>query len=276
MNISISDRNDFYAYLREVGYYGLDVPFESVEKKEFILSDEYAEHIAKKGERIADAGLRVCQTHLTYYPGHEEPIGNGTYEEFEDYMLPMLIKEIRLTKTLNCRVCVLHPYFEGDKEKSRRGNIKLLSKLLPVAEESGVILAMENIYGNDYADVHISTYEDFMFYMDHFKNPWLGICLDTGHAVILRQDPVELFKKLKKYIAALHLHTTVESIDMHAIPYTLPYCDIKWNDLYGEIANSEYQGSFNMELGPNSKLSDDAKKAFYLLAYKTAKTIIGE
>ena len=84
MKISISDKNNFYPYLNEVGYYGLDVPFEDFDKKEFILSDEYTDIIAKKAESIADAGLKVCQTHLTYYPGHLKPIGNGSYEEFEE------------------------------------------------------------------------------------------------------------------------------------------------------------------------------------------------
>lgn len=276
MNISISDKNNFYTYLSEIGYYGLDVPFEDFDKKEYILSDEYTDYITKKAESIANAGLKVCQTHLTYYPGHLKPLGNGTYEEFEDYMLPILIREIELAKLMNCKVCVLHPYFEADKTASRLGNIKLLSKLLSAAKECGVIVAMENIYGDDYIDAHISTYEDFMFYMDHFKDPSLGICLDTGHAIILKQNPVDLFKKLKKYIVGLHLHTTIDTIDLHAIPYTVPYGEPNWKELYNEMINSEYPGTLNFELTPHRNLSDEAKKAYYLLAYKTAKTIMGE
>ena len=276
MNISISDKNNFYTYLSEIGYYGLDVPFEDFDKKEYILSDEYTDYIAKKAKDIADAGLKVCQTHLTYYPGHLKPIGSGTYEEFEEYMLPILIKEINLAKLMNCKVCVLHPYFETGKEGSRLGNIKLLSKLLPVAEECGVIVAMENIYGDDYIDVHVSTAEDFMFYMEHFKSSNLGICLDTGHAVILKQDPLNLFRKLKDHIVAMHMHTTIDTIDLHAIPYTVPYGETNWCELYNEMKASGYPGTLNFELTPHRKLSDDAKKAYYQLAYETAKTIMGE
>ena len=277
MDISICDKNIFYAYLNEIGYCGLDVPFENFDKKDFILSDEYTEYIVQKSKTISAAGLKVCQTHLTYYPGHIKPIGNGTYEEFEDYMFPVLAKEIELTKLMDCKVCVLHPYFERDKNGSRSGNIKLISKLLPVAEECGVILAIENIYGDQYSDAHISTYEDFMFYMDYFKSPYVGICLDVGHSIILKQNPVELFKKLKNYIAALHLHTTVENVDLHAIPYTTSYCEkIDWVELYQEINSSEYAGTLNFELRPPIQLSDEAKKAYYLFAYKTAKTIMGE
>ena len=273
MNISICDRNDFYPYLKEIGYYGLDVSFDSFAKRDFILSEEYFDFIADKYERITAAGLSVCQTHLTYYLGRDDI----TYQEFEESMLPVVIKEIELTKMLDCKVCVMHPYIGKNKTHSRECNILFLSKLLPFAIKHNVVLAIENTYaGESYGDSYISTYEDFMFYIDHFKTPSLGICLDTGHAVIRKQNPVELFKKLKKYIVALHLHTTTENIDMHAIPYTIPYGEkIEWVALYREIKASEYRGTFNLELKPSSKLSDEAKKAYYLLAYETARTIMG-
>lgn len=271
MNISICDRNGFYKELKEIGYYGLDFAFDSFFKREFILSDEYFDFIMEKYKRISDEGLKVCQTHLTYYSGE-----NGTYKEFEESMIPMLIKEIELTKVLNCKVCVLHLYIGQNREVSHTCNIQLLSKLIPVAEKNGIILAIENTYdGESYGDSYICTYEDFVFYMDYFKTPSLGICLDTGHAVIRKEDPVELFKKLKKHIVALHLHTTTENIDMHAIPFTLPYGEkIDWYELYKEISDSEYPGTFNLELRPSSELNDTAKKAYYLLAYETVKTIM--
>lgn len=275
MEISISDKGIFYPYLKEIGYCGLDVSFGSFDKKEWILSEEYTNHIRQKFQSITDAGLMVCQTHLTYYPGHIPPLGNGSYQDFEEYMLPMLIKEIELTALMHCGVTVLHPYFEKDKAATRQGNIQLLSKLLPFAKKHKVILAIENIFAFNHNDAHLSTPEDWMFYIDHFQSPYLGICLDTGHAVILKQNPVALFRELKDHIVALHLHTATANIDMHAVPYTTSYGEqIDWDALYQEIMTSPYSGTFNLELGPSSKVSDAAKKAYYLFAYETAKTII--
>lgn len=273
MNISISDKDCFYEYLKELGFYGLDVPFDSFSKRDFILSDEYYGFIMEKYKKITEAGLVVAQTHLTYYLGE-----NGGYTEFEESMLPILVKEIGLTKELNCKVCVLHLYIGENLEESRKANVQLISKLLPVAEENNVTIAIENTYnGECYGDSYIDTYENFMFYMDYFKNPNLGICLDSGHAIIRKQDPVELFKKLEKYIVALHLHTTTENIDMHAIPLTLPYGEkIRWNEFYKLIEASSYKGTFNLELRPSSRLNDKAKKAYYMLAYETVQTIIYE
>lgn len=274
MNISICDKDVLYSYLSKIGYSGLDVVFNEFDEREYILSAEYTEYIKEKYEKITKSGLVVSQTHLTYYPGHLEPIGNGTYQEFEDYMLPIFIKEIELTKIMNCKVCVIHLYFEKDKSASREGNIKLLSKLLPYAEKNDVVIAIENIYGNNYADIHLTTKEDLMFYIDFFKSKFLGLCLDTGHSVILKQDPVKLFEEIKDHIVALHLHTTVENVDLHAIPYTVSYCEsIDWDKLYRQIRSSNYSGPLNFELMPPDNLSEEAKKAYYLFAYETARSI---
>ena len=51
--------------------------------------------------------------------------------------------------------------------------------------------------------------------------------------------------------------------------------EFEWAALYREIMASEYRGTFNLELKPPSKLNDKAKKAYYLLAYETARTIMG-
>lgn len=272
MNISISDRNCLYEYLKELGYYGLDVPFESCSKRDFILSDDYYDHIAEKYKRITDSGLKVCQTHLAYDTGED-----GAYEWFDEFVFPVLSKQIEMTKVLNCKVCVLHLRVRDNREESYKYNTYRISKLLPVAEKNGVIIAIENTYsgGEAYEESYISSYEDFMYYMDYFKSPSLGICLDTGHAVIRKQNPLELFRKLKKYIVAMHLHTTTENYDLHAMPFTLPYGEkIDWFELYKEISESEYPGTLNFELRPSLELSEAAKKAYYLLAIETAKTIM--
>ena len=100
MNISISDKDCFYEYLKELGFYGLDVPFDSFSKRDFILSDEYYDFIMEKYKQITEAGLVVAQTHLTYYLGE-----NGGYTEFEESMLPILVKEIGLTKITIKPIC---------------------------------------------------------------------------------------------------------------------------------------------------------------------------
>lgn len=98
----------------------------------------------EKYNRISAAGLKVCQTHLSYDTGED-----GTVKKFEENVLPALGKEIELTKAFNCKVCVLHLSIRENKEVSQKYNIQRLSRLIPVAEKHGVILVIENTYNGE-------------------------------------------------------------------------------------------------------------------------------
>jgi sugar phosphate isomerase/epimerase len=190
-------------------------------------------------------------------------------------MLPILQKEITLAGKMNCRTVVMHPYFEEDRENSQAGNIALISKLLPTLEENNVILSLENIYGFRYCDIHLSTAEDLLFYTDYFRSPFVGICLDTGHAIIRGQKPVEMMRQIGKQLTAVHLHTTVRTTDLHSIPYCIGYEEkIDWKEVAAELRAIGYQGTFNMEVRPSVKLTDKATESYYQLAYDVAKGIL--
>ena len=274
MNISVTDNSrDIFTELKEIGFYGLDVGFAEYSAREQILAGDFGS-FPKKYQLIKNAGLKMCQTHLTYYPGHLKPLGNGTYKDYEDYMLPMFIKEIEFASYMNCRTAVMHPYFEKSKENSRNGNLTLIEKLLPVLEKNNVILSVENIFGPNYTDVHHTTADDLLFYAEHFNSPYLGICLDTGHAVTLNQNPIEMLKAVKNHLTALHVHRTVPGQDMHLIPYFDGRYD--WNEFYDILAASDYKGTFNMELVAPRNVSRDAVIAHYRLAYEMAKSIVNK
>ena len=275
MKISIqADYEGFFPDIKKAGSDGVDLSLAHFDMQDVMLTDQYTEFIMKKYQALKGLGLAVCQTHLAYWPGHLKPIGDGTYEAFEERMLPLFRRGIELTGAMGCRACAIHLYFEKDREKSRQGNIALITKLLPVLEKNQVILSIENIFGPGYSDVHLSGAADLLFYIDYFKSPYLGVCIDTGHALIRGQQPVKMLKKLQKYVTALHLHTTIPTTDMHAIPYFVGYEErIDWNEFYRILEKSPYQGSFNMEVRAPSKVGHRANVAFYQLAHAVAEEI---
>lgn len=278
MKISIADCDKkFYPLLKEIGFCGVDVPFTSYKNRDLILSDEYTESVMSKYKAVTDAGLKVCQTHLSYFPSHGEPIGSGTYEEYEEYMLPILEKEIMLVSQMGCRRAVLHPYFADNLENSRRGNVSLISKLLPTLEKYDVILCIEIIYGPKYGEAFVSTAEDLKYYTDHFSSPYVGICLDTGHSIIRGQDPLEMLGTLGRAVKAFHLHTTMPGMDLHAVPYSTSYYDrVKWDEFYALMCELGFDGTFNMEVRPTPKMGDAAMAAYFRYAYDTAYGIINK
>lgn len=277
MKISVAcESPKYFPAIKNAGFDGIDFSFETYDKREYILSKGYTDEILASYATLEQMGLQVFQTHLTYYPGHIPPIGNGTYGDFEEFMLPILEREIELTAALNCRCAVVHLYFEKDREKSRTGNISLIEQLIPSLKKYGVVLSVENIYGPEYSDAHLSIAEDLTYYCDYFGDDHIGVCLDTGHAIIRGQQPVNMLIEMGERLRAVHLHTTVPQIDLHSIPYCTSYGEsVDWNKFYAVLSDINYSGTFNLEVRPPENMSDGVISAYYKLAYEIAKGIVG-
>jgi sugar phosphate isomerase/epimerase len=73
----------------------------------------------------------------------------------------------------------------------------MLKKLLPAAEDNGVVLAMEN---------HIDlTADEMVDLISTIDSPWLGVCLDTGNNLRLHEDPLVVAAKLAPLAQATHV-----------------------------------------------------------------------
>jgi sugar phosphate isomerase/epimerase len=73
----------------------------------------------------------------------------------------------------------------------------MLRKLLPAAEDHGVVLAMEN---------HIDlTADEMVEVVRGLDSPWLGVCLDTGNNLRLFEDPLAVAAKLAPLARATHV-----------------------------------------------------------------------
>ena len=276
MKISVRDPNveSFYPILKEIGYDGVDVSFSKWDQREYILSSSFKEDYIKKYERLTAAGLTVIQTHLTYYPGHFEPLGDGSYEAFEEYMLPIMLQELEVTAMMRCSTAVLHPFFDVSRVVSREGNMKLFGKLLPAAERYGIMLAAENIYCKGHGEAFLTTAEDLLYYTERIESQNFGICLDVGHAVTRKQEPAAMLRALGSRVKALHLHSNVSDRDLHLPPMMVRYVD--WVELYGVLENVGYQGAFNMEISPPKQMNRKTAVDYYTMAHGIATGLISK
>jgi 3-oxoisoapionate decarboxylase len=79
--------------------------------------------------------------------------------------------------------------------KRRLGS--MLKKLMPAAEDHGIILALEN---------HIDlTADEMTELITSINSPWLGVCLDTGNNLRLHEDPLVVAEKLAPFARATHV-----------------------------------------------------------------------
>ena len=73
----------------------------------------------------------------------------------------------------------------------------MLKKLLPAAEDHGIILALEN-----HIDLMADEMVDLIASLD---SPWLGVCLDTANNLRLHEDPLVVAEKLAPFVRATHV-----------------------------------------------------------------------
>ena len=273
MEISSKISEKYLSVTAEIGFRGTDESFLHYNERERILTAEYTQEVLNKYEKIRAVGMRVCQTHMSYLPSHRPRMDE--YAEYEAYFMPLYEKEIALTAQMGCPTTVMHPYFTEESAKSREVNVRLIERMLPLLEKNGVILSLENIYGAGYGEAHHSTAEDMLYYAEYFRSPYVGICLDTGHAVVRGQNPSEMLTKVLPHLTAVHLHANVAGMDLHALPYMAGNA-VKWGEIGAILRQSSYPGTFNLECKPSPKLSDEAVELYYRLAYQLASDILGE
>ena len=272
MKTSVSTvREEYIKTVSDIGFDGLDESFLGYASRDEILDPLYTDSVMHRYSSVRDAGLFVAQTHLTFWPSHvEQP---RSYLEYEEYMLPILKKEIELTAKMDCRVAVMHPYFEADAEPSFEGNILLIEKLMPTLISTDVTLAVENVFAKGRTDAHHSTADRLLRYANHFADPHVGACLDTGHAAVFGVDPCKMLTELGDSLVAIHAHSTVVGMDLHAIPLTIR-SPIDWQRFAELIKASGFNGCFNLEIKPIPQLSREATELYYKLAYSIASDLI--
>jgi sugar phosphate isomerase/epimerase len=84
--------------------------------------------------------------------------------------------------------------------------VRVIKSLLPIAEQHGVVLTMENHYKDNYWQ-----YPEFAQKMDIFTaiisqidSPWFGVNYDPSNTLLAGEDPLELLERVKHRVASMH------------------------------------------------------------------------
>ncbi len=275
ISINYEGRIESLKHIKAAGFDGVDFCICDWQWYDNFDCKEYHDLIMKRYNAIKELGLKITQTHIPYRGAHQEPVGDGSYKAYEDLMLPLFIRGIELSGEVGGRTAVLHPYFEASREGTQKGNVETIEKLLPICEKNDIILSLENVFGNHSSEAYCSTAEDLLYYIDYFKSPYLGVCLDTGHAKVRDQVPMEMLKKLGKSVTALHINTNYANVDVHSLPHMLSGVDhVDWKDIANTLKQNDYKGAFNLEVAIPGQLNEKAREAFFVMAYEIAKDIL--
>jgi sugar phosphate isomerase/epimerase len=140
----------------------------------------------------------------------------------------------------------------------KRRLTNMLNKVIPAAEDQGVVLAMEN---------HIDlTADEMVDVIKTLDSRWLGVCLDTGNNLRLHEDPVAVAAKLAPFVRATH----IKDIGVHrgdpkefffwpSVPLGKGLVDLV--QVLGFLRKAKYKGLLAIEvdyLHPNYESEDRA------------------
>jgi hexulose-6-phosphate isomerase len=166
--------------------------FEGVEPNSHMSQDEVVEALEKTGLKAASV---CCNTHWNLTLSHPS-------ENIREKGLEGLRQALRDAKRYGATSVLLVPGVARDGvtyEQCWQRSIEQIRKAIPLAEELGVAIAIENVW-NDF----ITKETEAARYLDEINSPWVKWHFDIGN-IIWFGDPIDWIRKLGKRISRLHI-----------------------------------------------------------------------
>lgn len=219
-------------------------------ENDILNTDEYKSHLQNIMNTAKKCGIYCTQTHAPFPSSTDD-------KEYNKSIYKKLLRSIEISGMLGAKCVIIHPkqhlnrtyYLAECRSKLYEINMEFYNSLIPYAKNSGIKIAVENMFGWDdrrkvISDSTCSHPEEFCKYIDDLNSPYITACLDIGHCGVVGNDPANMIYKLGKRIGALHIHDNGYKNDDHAIPYA---GHIDWYSVTKALADIGYNGDFTFE-----------------------------
>ena len=262
-----------YLKIRAHGFSAVDFNLNNTDSPFYTLTLQEALLILEKEKQLAqEAGIEIWQAHGPW----RWPPQDATAAQRQERMEKMQ-RSIVMTAALGCKNWVVHPimpFGEEDRDtddapRTWELNYTFFSQLLKTAKAHDIVICFENMPA---PKLSLSTPSDILQFVrtindDHFK-----ICLDTGHAAIAADEPVEdCIRKLGAHIQVLHVHDCYGGMDLHLLPYQ---GIINWPGVGAALKEIGFNGVFSLETGAPQRLPDPLFEDMTISIANIAKEII--
>lgn len=141
-----------------------------------------------------------------------------------------------------------------------------VSEIVEFASRVGIRIAVENLFtrlGGRFG----CKFHELQKMVLEINSPILGICLDTGHATIEKEDIPEAIKTIGDKLFNIHLHDTDGLDDRHWVP---GQGIIDWYSVREALESINYQYPWMMEVQKSTQPGNLAE-----LAIESAKCYLG-
>ncbi len=206
------------------GFRHLDLSFYDIERKPekrpggmaspFMENgwEDYADRLRAYAESL---GADFIQCHT---PGYTNPFTKGSAGV---RLREATERSIRASARLGIPRAVIHAGWEKglSAEESCAKNRAFLEPLIPVLEETGVCLCVENSTRVNMGEFnyHFYTGETLAQFIDELNHPLIAACWDVGHAHLEGHNYPDLLA-LGERLGAVHIHGNSGGRDDHVLP----------------------------------------------------------
>lgn len=245
-----TDERKAIEILAEAGFDALDYTFTPwMERGEMVWNgNEYHAYGKEVLQMAKDNGVYFNQAHAPFIFEID-----GT-PDWDKTIIPLQIRCMEACALLEIPHMVVHPIhhlpYKQNKAEIWDLNREYYARLKPHAQQHGVKIALENMFGEDkkrrclVEDMFSNPYEFSEFY-DELDDQENFICLiDTGHSGIVGEDPSETIRVMGHRVKGLHFSDNMHYSDDHLIPFQGL---INWHEIMITLAEIGYEGDLTFE-----------------------------
>jgi hexulose-6-phosphate isomerase len=243
---SLSDADKF-KLAKECGFEGIEgSPMENLDAARNL------------GRLAREAGVPI---HSIVYGGWGAPFSDPDPKVIENGLAGMETA-LRSAKALGADTVLLVPAIVnenvgyGDAYKRSQEHIR---KLLPLAEQLGIVIAVENVWNK-----FLLSPLEFARYVDEFDSPWLKAYFDVGNVILFGYSQ-DWIRTLGKRIVKIHL----KDFKRKGYQWTnLLEGDVNWKQVRLALEEVGYDGFLTPELsgGDKAYLTDLSERIDRILA----------
>lgn len=226
-----------FKVLKNSGFDATDYSFHEWPADDPVLGDDFENYTKKTREYMEASGLVCPQCHAPFDFVIGEPLDDSSLNYLKT------IRAVRAAAVLGADHIAVHSIYSPvvTKEEEWKANLAFFRSLIPVCEDTGVKIAIENLplQASD-------TPEQINDMIKELDSPWFGALLDTGHAMISGITPDEYIRRLDPGILlGLHIQDMSDKKDRHWIPYM---GEIDWDAFLSALKEYGYAGDFSLEI----------------------------
>ena len=241
------------AFAKEAGFDAFDYPlYGKPERAKFDIGESVTDprHAREIARYARELGIEIGQTHAPF--GYRKGDGSST-----ELILDIYRRAAETTAILGAKHMVVHPVkfadcaFDHLRKECFDWNIEIFSRLSPILKEFGVVALLENMFIKEQKEgftrlvpTIYSTGEELSRAKDILGDSF-GVCLDSGHAYITKEDVPEMVRTIGDRLLALHLHDNTGDRDDHLPPY---FGNMPTDDMLAALKEIRYGGNLNFEV----------------------------